>query len=485
MNKITNPSLLLNLPYHLECGIKDFKNSCFDCSVCLQSFCDWMQSKRHVCKGTNGKTNTLFETCDYCEGQMDVIRQIQLLRAEFESIRKSEKSYFRRHIAPLGTSVPIIYGLYKDHKCLPEPNRREQFTPRVLQDTFDCGICYDSFLALYNFSGEKGILMGHNCLTFLCSLCSFLRLFWSKYSTISRSCYQLILDNYFKEERNLSQNIKLDLIRPIVNEPGEDLNASSIPGLGKWKFSTLQIELFTNLKGIRDIIDSKIGDFKVEVANSRYLNVIVEGSIGAGKSLLLDQLKNLDVDGKIEFYQEPVSQWINFENTNLLQKFYDAPKKNAFALQSFINLTKLRQFLEKPNKAIKVFERSLASSQECFMPILAKKKLVPPHEAGILSAWAKTLNSSFADALAIDYIIYLRTDPAKCYERIQLRGRPEETNVTLDYLQELHDSHEAWISDLEKQLSGPKVLTIDVSKDVEFLKPIYAQVYQDLVSKER
>ena len=33
-----------------------------------------------------------------------------------------------------------------------------------------------------------------------------------------------------------------------------------------------------------------------------------------------------------------------------------------------------------------------------------------------------------------------------CYERLQKRGRPEESTVTLEYLQHLHHRHEEWLT---------------------------------------
>jgi NADH dehydrogenase (ubiquinone) 1 alpha subcomplex subunit 10 len=37
---------------------------------------------------------------------------------------------------------------------------------------------------------------------------------------------------------------------------------------------------------------------------------------------------------------------------------------------------------------------------------------------------------------------YLRSDPKKCSERINKRGRQSEENIPLDYLEKLHEFHE-------------------------------------------
>jgi thymidine kinase len=47
----------------------------------------------------------------------------------------------------------------------------------------------------------------------------------------------------------------------------------------------------------------------------------------------------------------------------------------------------------------------------------------------------------------LDIIFYLRTNPETCYNRLQQRGRPEETQtVSLDYLQKIHAFHETWLN---------------------------------------
>lgn len=44
-----------------------------------------------------------------------------------------------------------------------------------------------------------------------------------------------------------------------------------------------------------------------------------------------------------------------------------------------------------------------------------------------------------------DGFIYLKADPHVCFNRLQRRARGEEVNVTLKYLESLHDKHETWL----------------------------------------
>lgn len=52
------------------------------------------------------------------------------------------------------------------------------------------------------------------------------------------------------------------------------------------------------------------------------------------------------------------------------------------------------------------------------------------------------LNSKF-------FKVYLRTSPAVAHERLVRRARPEETVVTLAYLQQLHRLHEEMVGQIQ------------------------------------
>lgn len=47
--------------------------------------------------------------------------------------------------------------------------------------------------------------------------------------------------------------------------------------------------------------------------------------------------------------------------------------------------------------------------------------------------------------LTPDLIIYIRTTPEKLSSRIQNRGRAEEPEIELEFLQDIHSNHEGWM----------------------------------------
>jgi len=70
----------------------------------------------------------------------------------------------------------------------------------------------------------------------------------------------------------------------------------------------------------------------------------------------------------------------------------------------------------------------------------------------------------FIDDIPLNGIIYIRTDPAICQERINIRNREGEM-IPPSYSQKCHDYHESWINN-----SGVSILKLD--GNIEFKKRI-------------
>ncbi len=90
-------------------------------------------------------------------------------------------------------------------------------------------------------------------------------------------------------------------------------------------------------------------------------------------------------------------------------------------------------------------------------------------EWGIYKEWHKWLISAFSD-LRLDGFVYVRsvlrllitsklqTSPTTCYERLKKRNRVEESGVSLDYLQSLHQRHEDWLIHKKPSISIASVI---------------------------
>jgi hypothetical protein len=68
----------------------------------------------------------------------------------------------------------------------------------------------------------------------------------------------------------------------------------------------------------------------------------------------------------------------------------------------------------------------------------------------------------------INDVIYIKTEPSKCYERVHIRAREGEELIPLSYLEECHKYHEEFL-DLERGLFKEQ-LVLDGNNDI-YLNP--------------
>uniref|UniRef100_A0A3B4Y1L1 Zgc:110540 n=1 Tax=Seriola lalandi dorsalis TaxID=1841481 RepID=A0A3B4Y1L1_SERLL len=66
-------------------------------------------------------------------------------------------------------------------------------------------------------------------------------------------------------------------------------------------------------------------------------------------------------------------------------------------------------------------------------------------EWAVYQDWHTWLLNQFEPEIALDGIIYLRAQPQRCMQRLLRRGREEEQGIPLEYLEQLHFRHEAWL----------------------------------------
>lgn len=196
---------------------------------------------------------------------------------------------------------------------------------------------------------------------------------------------------------------------------------------------------------------------------------IVEGNIGAGKSTFL-RLIHEQVATQAVF--EPHEKWQHVtENGNLLEKFYNDTQRWAYTFQSYAFITRIMAQQEHAKRniyATQVLERSVYSDRYCF----AKNCF----ELGVMNALEWKLYQETFEWLVENYttrpagFIYLKTDPEICYQRLVKRSRAEEVGVSREYLQMLHDKHEAWLIEkagIAEYLKDVPVLVLDCDKDFE------------------
>ena len=130
----------------------------------------------------------------------------------------------------------------------------------------------------------------------------------------------------------------------------------------------------------------------------------------------------------------------------MLKLFYQDQEKHAFKFQimAFVSrLAGLREIVKaNPDKNIVIItERSLYTDKEIFAKMLYDQGKMSDVEHQIYL----TLFDEFAAEFEVNKVVYIRTDPAKCHERIHVRAREGEELIPLVYLEECHRYHEAFL----------------------------------------
>jgi thymidylate kinase len=192
------------------------------------------------------------------------------------------------------------------------------------------------------------------------------------------------------------------------------------------------------------------------------VRICIEGNIGCGKTTAVEALQELQATNpdwqKYTIISEPVQEW-----HHLLGPLYSAPshspaKHHMAALLQVAVLNAYALRVPSPVSAPTVIsERSPWSSLAVFLPT---QSLPPTYEA-VVTHTAHHLYANLDNAMPTA-VIYIKTDPATCINRIQQRQRQGENMLSLDYITKLHEQYEQEMA----QFPGP-VITVDGTKPKE------------------
>ena len=190
----------------------------------------------------------------------------------------------------------------------------------------------------------------------------------------------------------------------------------------------------------------------------RRYSITIEGNIASGKSTLLECIKFPRIEDKsytsgrgkdITILPEPIDKWKNWDGRNMLQLMYEYPKEYTKDFQKITQITVAENHNFQADTPLKIMERSIYTSLYVFAWLAY-------HDGNLTCDELKEIKDCFDDICQNinepDFIIYLRTDPVKCFERMKIRNRGEEANVTLEYLKKLHDYHDKLFIDNQDKL---------------------------------
>ena len=163
--------------------------------------------------------------------------------------------------------------------------------------------------------------------------------------------------------------------------------------------------------------------------------IAVEGSIGSGKTTMLDRLEEMGYT----VVREPIDAWSFWLNGNGDRAFFQC------AVLAWYNAVWPRIRLLRNV----VIERSPFTSRFVFGCHMQHSDL-----AGIY----KALYDRVMDTVDIDMYVFLCTVPSVCYKRVQQRQQPGDDCITLGRLQQLDDLHWAAVSYLKDE--GKRVFVL-------------------------
>jgi deoxyadenosine/deoxycytidine kinase len=163
--------------------------------------------------------------------------------------------------------------------------------------------------------------------------------------------------------------------------------------------------------------------------------VAVAGNIGVGKSTLVGK-----ICARLNWqpYYEPVAE------NPYLEDFYGDMKAWAFHSQVFFLTHRLRMhlsLLEDPKSVVQ--DRSVYEDAEVFAANLFRTGEIGERDYSTYRKLYKLLCDMLRPP---DLVIYLRASVPTLQRRIATRGRDFESSIDPEYLQQLNDLYEQWIT---------------------------------------
>jgi deoxyadenosine/deoxycytidine kinase len=274
---------------------------------------------------------------------------------------------------------------------------------------------------------------------------------------------QRIENHQDKRERNLITREYLEKCQVLHNQPA----MSTDNGFTEVIIDSEGIE--STLRDLEEIIGKAKG-VEIEIFPTRPSLpriVSIEGNVGAGKSTLLRSIKKrLDEEGRkdIVVLEEPIDEWVRVTDgkDNLMQLFYETPRRYAFTFQTLVTITTMRAIRrvvdENPIVKVILCERSLLSSRHVFAEALKDEGAISEIE---MLVYDEFFNEEGDSWMHPEEVIYLDTSPEICLERIKLRDRPEEEHLDVEWLRKYQGYYMRAL--YEKENKVPVIIEGDIS----------------------
>jgi deoxyadenosine/deoxycytidine kinase len=206
--------------------------------------------------------------------------------------------------------------------------------------------------------------------------------------------------------------------------------------------------------------------------------ISIDGNIGSGKSSFLSYLREINDVQQFVFVDEPVEQWLQIRDgetgQSIFEKFYQDQSKYSFSFQmmAFISrFSMLRKAIKENPDAIIITERCLYTDKYVFAKMLYDTKMLEDVNYQIYCKWFE----EFSQEIPMSKIIYIKTNPEVCLERINRRNRMGEDTIELEYLQLCSKYHEDMMIELREK--NIEVIVLNGNNDIYITPNIYQEWY--------
>lgn len=162
--------------------------------------------------------------------------------------------------------------------------------------------------------------------------------------------------------------------------------------------------------------------------------VSVAGNIGVGKSMITTMIGEVF---KWPMYYEPVI------NNPYLADYYQDMQRWSFHLQVYFLSKRFevqKSILDHAGSAVQ--DRTIYEDVEIFAPTLHRRGCMDDRDYENYREIFRNMTTFLSPP---DLIVYLHCKPETAMNRIHHRGRTVESDIPLDFLQDLHAAYEDWI----------------------------------------